>query len=208
MSLIHHKKLIILMFTFSIYGCFDHSQAKQIGDSNICIPNQFVLNLGSDDNDEIYDETPSVYEGVSIDASHIQQNIPEYQGTFGQGNDKIYAPLSITITQYKSNNRRVPEASEYDYFFSKASPNLVGYRNEWPYVNWSTFEIQPNQSRVYWGECTDYSSESNKKPVNCDRVLRVGEFNFEYSVSRSNIDLYPKIDTYIKNKVAEEWHCD
>lgn len=200
------KASILFALALNLSGCIDLSSAKQIGDSNLCIPKSFMIDLSSSftSDSDLYDESPAIYEGVYIEAPYIQQDIPEYQVTFVQGDYRRKAPLSITITQYQPYKGSIPYTSEYDHFFSKANPNLVGYRNEWPYVHWSAFEIQPDQSREYWGECDHYSGEL----IDCYHDLKIGEFRFSYSIYGPNIDLYPQIDAYLKKKVAKEWRCD
>lgn len=198
---------LILALSTSLIACVDNSDVKQIGDTAICIPNQLMLSLGTgSQNLGDYDSAPDIYEAMSIDAEIIQQVIPEYQGQFGSGSAIRYAPLHVTITRQKPFTNSIPTPSQYDSFFSKPNPQLVGYQTD-PNDFWEAYEIQPDQSRTHWGFCSHYLFNTNNY-IQCKRSLPIESLQFEYSVSRSNIDLYTKIDAYLKHKVTEEWRCD
>lgn len=197
---------LIVTFCTNLVACVGSSDARQIGDTNICIPDQLLLNLGaSSDQQSGYDSDPDIYEALSIDANIVQQAIPHYQGQFGSGNDKRYAPLHITITRQKTLIDDIPAASQHDYFFSEPNPQLVGYQTD-PNDFWEVYEIQPDQSRTHWGFCSHYLFDTDNH-IQCKRSLALETLQFEYSVSRSNIDQYPKIDAYIREKVDTEWRC-
>ena len=201
------KPTLILSLSASLIACGTNIDAKQIGNTEICIPNQFMLNLGSGSQTlSGTDTAPDIYEAISIDADIIQQAIPEYQSQFGSGSSIRYAPLHVTITQQRPITKDTPAPSQNDYFFSKPNPQLVGYQTD-PNDYWEAYEIQPDQSREHWGFCSHYLFSTDNY-IRCKRSLPIDSLVFQYSISRSNIDLYPDIDTYLKQKVTEEWRCD
>ncbi|WP_417551717.1 hypothetical protein [Marinomonas fungiae] len=112
------KGLLIGVLGISQVACSERNITTRLGDTNICIPNHFMVNLGSGSSSpDDYDEAPPIYESISIDPPYVQQEVPAYQGYGGDKTFPRYDALHVTITRYKPYQYEIPTADEYDHFF-------------------------------------------------------------------------------------------
>lgn len=202
------KPATLLTLVVGISACNLYGKTTRLGDTNICVPNNVLFTVGSSPVAEGNSDKPvPIVRSMAINQNKVKAEIPEYLSEVGSGKSKEYIPLYSTIIRYQPFQRMVspPEASNYDYFFSKLNPSLVGYQTD-PTDYWDVFEIQPDQSRKYWGVCW-YQGFDASNYINCRRSIEIEGLEFQYYVSRSNIDLYPKIDPFLRKKITE-WHCD
>lgn len=198
--------LIAGLIACDLNETFKHT--TQMGDTDICIPNRVSSIVGSSPVfDKNSDQPVPIVQSMAIPQGDIKKDLPEYTGEIIKDDKIIYLPLYSTILRYEpfQGQKPVSATSEADYFFSKDNSKLVGEVLD-PRDYWNAFEIQSDQSRKYWGVCWYQSFDPNNY-LNCRRSIEIEGLEFQYYVSHSNIDLYPKIDSYLKNKVAE-WHCE
>ena len=202
-----YARTSFLFVAISLSAC-GYSRTTQLGDTDICIPNSALFSVGHSPVTKESNKPKPIVESMAIMRGVVQKDIPEYQGEFGSGDDIEYVPLYTAILRYPplQKNSPLPGDSAHEYFFSKQNPNLVGYKID-PKDYWNAFEIHSDHSQQYWGICW-YQGFDQNNYINCRRSLTIEGIEFQYYVSRGNIDIYPKIDLFLKEKVTKEWRCD
>lgn len=197
------KNMLLLLLPFSSISCLATPPTMQLGNSDICVPREFIVNLGPRSSDSNYDSGPEVYEALNIETTYLQKYIPNYVGAFGNGNDRRWYPLMITITQNSSYIPMYPSDEDSKLTVSAKSPHLLALHPE-ELSSMETFDTS-QVGNPFWGICSFLNLNSNA-PLDCDRRLSIKGLDFDYTISRSNIDLYKEIDQFLIDKV-KEWQC-
>lgn len=177
------------------------SEVKPIGQSNLCIPQDQLLQLSLKESDGEHDISPQVYEAMSISWEEMQEAVPEYKDTKTTAKGSLYNPLHITITQAKE--RELPPYPQHVFLLDPEIPLLTGVKPE-KIIAWDVLEGHRSNYK-YWGDCT-FDAFEQKGSVSCNRRLNVYDLNFDYSISQENLKLYTQIDRYLLDKL-KGWEC-
>ena len=190
----------LLLLALGLVACEKQSVTQHIGKMTLCLPKVAMLNHSDDSSND----------QVVVDALSIEQDIPSYLDGLVFDKEQPYTRPKIYISDYGST--QIPQAKEHEYDpnFLEGQSDLKSYKSEGDsrfLVYWNIFVMQPNQSKSYWGECA-HKNFDPYAPIECNRQLKLNGLTLTYPIAQTNIDLYPEIDAYLKQKVTEEWRCD
>lgn len=198
------KNTTLLLLTCGLLiGCNGESNAASpIGKSNLCIPRDQLLSLGSNQDTEVFDSPPHVYEAFSVSWKEMQAQVPGYKGVREVNGHPQYSSLHVTITEQKYT--QTSPFPDKPYLIDDAVPSLKGARPD-KVIMWDVFEGTREQ-HGFWGYCS-FEQFQQQGPVECTRRLSAYGLSFEYRVHQENLKLYPEIDLFLLNKL-QKMECE
>ncbi len=172
--------------------------ASPIGNSNLCIPQDQLLPLSSNQDKQSFDSPPHVYEAFSISWQEMQSKISGYIGVIEVNGYKRYHPLHVTITEQKDS--QIPEFPENPYVIDDDLPRLVGSHPN-KIIMWDVFEGNREQHN-FWGYCS-FENFKQQGAVECTRHFTEYDLSFYYRIHQDNLKHYPEIDQFLRNKLKK-----
>lgn len=177
----------------------------QVEDTDLCVPQQYVVKLPTDTPDGNYDTSEGFALDFIIQEEEVAEAIPGYQAKIAvPGQSERSQPLYVELSprEEKPSSVETPE----NFKSLEFAPDLVLVDLEKKPWELRTALAKRDGRFEEWGFCSEMS-QGGEDVLRCMREgLELGGVEMAYEIHQANLALHNELDSFLEKK-TREWRC-
>lgn len=177
----------------------------QVGDTDLCVPQQYVAKLPTATPDSNYDTSEGFALDFIIQEEKVAEAIPGYQAKIAvPGQSERSQPLYVELAPREEKSSST-ETSE-NFKSLEFAPDLVLVDLDKKPWELRTALAKRDGKFEEWGFCSEMS-QGREDVLQCMREgLELGGVEMAYEVHQANLALHNELDSFLEKK-TREWRC-